>query len=126
MGRPDWRVAGAAGLLVGVTIGGFSLASASSVDRAVDAIELRDAAGVGLPAATPRVGVEGAPSYSPGPPSTPPPSTPAPSARSPEVIVPPVITERATTATPRPTPRPTLAPVPVTDGDSVASVDSDD
>jgi hypothetical protein len=38
----DWRVAGAAGLAAGLTVGGFSLVSASSVDRAVRTVELRE------------------------------------------------------------------------------------
>jgi hypothetical protein len=122
MGRPDWRVAGAAGLLVGVTIGGFSLASASSVDRAVDAIELRDAGGAVRPSATPRTDVASVPPASPAPPPAASPETPAPADGTPEVVLPPVIIERASTPTPRPTP----APVPVTDSDSDASVDSDD
>jgi len=121
MGRPDWRVAGATGLLVGVTIGGFSLASASSVDRAVDAIELRDTGGAARPPETPRVDTGSAAPASPLLPPTASPGPVAPDGRSPEVIVPPVIVERASTPTPRPTP----TPVPVADSDSVASVDSD-
>jgi hypothetical protein len=35
----DWRVAGAAGLAAGLTVGGFSLVSASGIDQAVNAAE---------------------------------------------------------------------------------------
>jgi hypothetical protein len=36
----DWRVAGAAGLAAGITVGGFSLVSASGVDRAINTVEI--------------------------------------------------------------------------------------
>ena len=42
MKKPNWRVAGAAGLAAGLTIGGFSLVSASDVGRAVQAVEARE------------------------------------------------------------------------------------
>ncbi len=42
MKHPNWRVAGAAGLAAGLTVGGFSLVSASSVERAVQTVELRE------------------------------------------------------------------------------------
>jgi Pyruvate/2-oxoacid:ferredoxin oxidoreductase delta subunit len=42
MKHPNWRVAGAAGLAAGLTVGGFSLVSASSVERAVQAVEFRE------------------------------------------------------------------------------------
>ena len=41
MQRPDWKIAGAAGLAIGVTIGGFSLVSAGGLDRAVRNIEIQ-------------------------------------------------------------------------------------
>jgi outer membrane biosynthesis protein TonB len=35
----DWRVAGAAGLAAGLTVGGFSLVSASGIDQAIKTVE---------------------------------------------------------------------------------------
>jgi hypothetical protein len=35
----DWRVAGAAGLAAGLTVGGFSLVSASGLDQAITTVE---------------------------------------------------------------------------------------
>ena len=35
----DWRVAGAAGLAAGLTVGGFSLVSASGIDQAITAVD---------------------------------------------------------------------------------------
>ena len=42
MRHPNWRVAGAAGLAAGLTVGGFSLVSASSLERAVQTVEVRE------------------------------------------------------------------------------------
>ena len=42
MRHPDWRVAGAAGLAAGLTVGGFTLVAGSSVDRAVQVVEFRE------------------------------------------------------------------------------------
>ena len=42
MRHPNWKVAGAAGLAAGLTVGGFSLVAASSVERAVQAVEVRE------------------------------------------------------------------------------------
>jgi hypothetical protein len=118
MPRPDWRVAGAAGLLAGLSIGGFSLVSASPPATTVAPIELRRSDPSLPPAASPGVTVP-APSISPVP------SDSAVSPESPEVVVPPVISERAT---PGRTLRP--VPVPVVDSDSdsasVASAGSSD
>jgi hypothetical protein len=38
----DWKVAGAAGLAAGITVGGFSLVSASGIDRAVNTVALAE------------------------------------------------------------------------------------
>ena len=38
----DWRVAGAAGLAAGLTVGGFSLVSASGVDQAINTVEIAE------------------------------------------------------------------------------------
>ncbi len=42
MRHPNWKVAGAAGLAAGLTVGGFSLVAASSVERAVRTVEVRE------------------------------------------------------------------------------------
>jgi hypothetical protein len=42
MKKPNWRVAGAAGLAAGLTVGGFSMVSASSLERAVQTVEVRE------------------------------------------------------------------------------------
>ena len=41
MNRRSWTVIGAAGLMTGATIGGFSLVTATAADRAVRGIELQ-------------------------------------------------------------------------------------
>lgn len=41
MQRPDWKIAGAAGLTIGLTVGGFSLVSAGGLDRAARNIEIQ-------------------------------------------------------------------------------------
>lgn len=112
MARPDWRVAGATGLVIGLTIGGFSLVSASPPGPAVAPITLRSSDPSLPPDASPGVTF-------PLPGISPAPADSAVSPASPDVVAPPVISERAT---PRPTPRPT----PVVDSDSVASAASSD
>ena len=112
MARPDWRVAGATGLVIGLTIGGFSLVSASPPGPAVAPNHLR----FNHPPLPPHPSPG---ELSPLPGLSPAPADPAVSPASPDVVAPPVISERAT---PRPTPRPT----PVVDSDSVASAASSD
>jgi hypothetical protein len=100
--KPSWRVAGAAGLAAGLTVGGFSLVSASGLERAVQAVESRE--GQAAPAADTMVltwaRATTAPERSVYPASP----------EKPELTAPPVVAVEPTahpTATPHPTPHPT-------------------
>ena len=120
MTRPDWRIAGAAGLLAGLTVGGFSIVAGSSLDRAVAAIELRDTGEVPVSSAVPSpdVGADRGAPRTPVPPGGNDPATA--SVASPEIVTAPIVTERAT---PRP---PTVSDLDTDDAGSVDSVDSAD
>lgn len=109
MDRPDWRITGAAGLLAGLTIGGFSLVSVAGAEPTVAPIVLRTADPTAAPpGGSPRV------SFPASPTQTPIVIDPVASIDSPDVVAPPVISERRTPA-----------PTPVVDGDSVSVASSD-
>jgi hypothetical protein len=131
MQRLNWTAVGAAGLLAGASVAGFTLVTASAGERAVRGIELQDVvdpatgepratwadgsveSATGLP--TPRVTI------SPAPSATPTDSVASPEA-SPEVVTKPVVRE---TAKPKATPRP-AATASADSSASAASADSSD
>jgi hypothetical protein len=120
MQRPDWKVAGAAGLLAGLTIGGFSFVSGTgTVDRMVRSIELRGdgATATGTPGIIIGGPSDGPDAGVPEPIVSPAPDSATASLDSPVVVAPPIVTEKAT---PKPTPRPVL------DSDDSDSADSSD
>jgi len=136
MQRPDWKIAGAAGLLAGLTVGGFTFVSASGADRAVRTIELDEAAGA---AASPALRWIDESSDSPqtfdaasspfGPAATSDATDSAvsvDSTDSPDVVAKPIVEERAATAKPKAKPKPAKAPAPApADSDSSDSDSSD-
>ena len=108
----DWKVAGAAGLAAGLTVGGFSFVSASSVERAVRTVEIRE--GQAAPRTDPMLLVLSRATAAPAH------ALDSVSGDQPEVVAPSVVS-----ATPKPTPKATTkVTTKVQSHDSVASVAS--
>jgi hypothetical protein len=100
MRPPDWKLTAAAGLAVGLTISGLSLARPARVELVVQAIELR--AGAVQPDAPstlspggPSASEPAEPAIGSGPPASSTPVEPAP-VRTPTVVPPLVVWEQAT------------------------------
>jgi len=133
MKRPDWKIAGAAGLLAGMTVGGFSFVSASGADRAVRTIELDG----NTAAATPALrwideSSDSAQLVEPRSSAAAPTATPVPtdsvdsadSTNSPDVVSRPIVEERKSTPKPTATQKPAPAPIVSSADSDSASVDS--
>jgi hypothetical protein len=99
MTRPDWRVAGATGLLAGIAIGGFTLTAGAPVDRAIRAIELQEAVALPGGPATSSPIIDRAAERTLASPA---PAAPSgddeltASVASPAVVAPPIVSERST------------------------------
>ena len=134
MKRPDWKIAGAAGLLAGLTVGGFSFVSASGTDRAVRTIELEERTGAASPALRwIDESSDSAQMVEPRSSAAAPTATPAgtdsvdspESTSSPDVVSRPIVEERTATSKPSATQKPAPAPVTASDSADSDSADSD-
>jgi hypothetical protein len=133
MKRPDWKIAGAAGLLAGLTVGGFSFVSASGTDRAVRTIELEEGTGAASPALRwIDESSDSAQVVEPRSSAAVPTATPAgtdsvdsaESTSSPDVVARPIVEERTATPKPKATQKPAPAPVATPADSDSASADS--